>query len=152
MSESAVNSKSATKEVLVVAEDSVPNRKILVTILQKMGFAVVETSDGAEAWAFLKEPKDYKVLAIITDMMMPNMSGLELLGHCRSSDVYRDTPILLVTAVSDRDAIVQAKGHNVNGYMLKPIRSEVLFHKLTEFFPNHDGLKLFGKTVLNKAA
>ena len=144
---------SEEKSVVVVAEDSTPNRKILVTLLQRMGFSVVETSDGVEAWTFMKEPKEgSKVLALITDMMMPNMGGLELIGHCRSHENYGSLPIVLVTAVSDRDAIVQAKGHNVNGYMLKPIRSEVLYKKMTELFPQHAGLKAFGKNILGKVA
>jgi CheY-like chemotaxis protein len=128
---------------LIVAEDSVVNRKILVNILQRLGFTVAEFENGKLACeAFNKSPADYA--AIFSDIMMPEMDGLQFLQAVRSHKSGAQVPFVLLTAVSDKATIEQAKASNVNGYLLKPVAFDKVTKKLQEFFPKIKFPKLAG--------
>ena len=123
-------------EYIVVAEDSAPNRNILVLLIRKMGFKVFECDDGGAAWKVIQENSDKKIVAVISDLMMPEMDGLELLRKCRSEERIKDIPFVLVTAVSDKDYIFEAKNLKVHGYILKPVTYKRVSAKLQEIFPD----------------
>lgn len=124
------------KETILIAEDSPPNRKILSHLLKKLDYNVIECVDGQEAWEhYLKDGGVDGLVAILSDIMMPNMDGLGLLKHVREDSQYKDIPFVLITAVSDKDYIIQAKSLNVNGYILKPVTFQRVTTKLKEMFP-----------------
>ena len=135
---------SAGDEFIVVAEDSAPNRTILVHLLKKLNYNVFDCEDGVQAWKALEENKDKNIVAVISDIMMPNMDGLELLKKTREDEHYKDKPFLLVTAVSEKEYIFQAKNLNVNGYILKPVTFQRVSKKLQELFPDRKFPKLVG--------
>ena len=122
---------------IVVAEDSAPNRNILTLLLKKMGFDVIECEDGSVAWQALSNNADKNIVAVITDLMMPNMDGLELIRRVRGSDQWKNLPVVLVTAVADKDYIFEAKSLNTQGYILKPVTYKRVSAKLQEVFPSH---------------
>ena len=123
--------------VIMVAEDSPPNRAILVHLLRKLGFAVVECKDGMIALEEMQKLREQKILilAVLSDIMMPRMDGIELLKQIRAVDEWKTLPFVLVTAVSDKTHIMEAKEHNVNGYILKPVTVQRVQSKLQELFP-----------------
>ena len=128
---------SDKKEIILVAEDSPPNRKILGHLLKKLNYNVIECPNGQEAWdSYLKEESVDGLVAIFSDIMMPSMDGLGLLKNVRKTNKYKDTPFVLITAVSNEDYIVQAKSFNVSGYILKPITFQRITTKLKELFPS----------------
>jgi CheY-like chemotaxis protein len=122
-------------ETVIVAEDSQVNRKILVHLLVKMGYNVCEYENGKLAWeAFSRQdPKD--PIAIFSDIMMPEMDGISFLRNVRNDGPNKTIPFVLLTAVSDKDSIVEAKSLNVNGYLLKPVSYDKVKKKLSELFP-----------------
>lgn len=126
---------AGVEEFVVVAEDSPPNRTILVLLLKKLGFKVVECEDGDVAWKFLEQNKSLNIVAVVSDLMMPNMDGLELLRRVRNAEHISGLPFVLVTAVSDKDYIFEAKKLNVHGYILKPITFKRVSEKFQQLFP-----------------
>lgn len=134
MSEPA-SENSGTREYILIAEDSPPNRKILAHLLKKLDYEVIECVDGQEAWEKHLKEKKMNLVAILSDIMMPNLDGIGLLKCVREQSSYKDIPFILITAVSDKDYIVQAKNLNVNGYILKPVTFQRVTSKLKELFP-----------------
>lgn len=134
MSEPA-SENSGTREYILIAEDSPPNRKILAHLLKKLDYEVIECVDGQEAWDKLLKENRINLVAILSDIMMPNLDGIGLLKCVREQSSYKDIPFILITAVSDKDYIVQAKNLNVNGYILKPVTFQRVTSKLKELFP-----------------
>lgn len=95
-----VVAKNARKTVLL-AEDSLATRTLETRILEQAGYEVITAADGQEAWARLAEQT---FDAVITDVMMPKLSGLELTEKIRSSSKYHELPVVLVTSLaSDED-------------------------------------------------
>lgn len=123
-------------EKIIIAEDSIPNQKILAHLLTKLGYEVIACNNGAEAWSKLNDPATGPVTAILSDMMMPEEDGMTFLKRVRESEKFAQTPFVLITAVSDKDQIVAAKNLKVNGYILKPITFHRVIAKLKELFPN----------------
>lgn len=127
---------SQEKLTALVAEDSSVNRKILVHILKKLGFEVSEHENGKLAWEDFKSKPAGTYGVVFSDIMMPEMDGLQLLKCVRTESDAKDVPFVLLTAVSDKESIMQAKTHNVNGYLLKPVSFDKVSNKVRQFFPN----------------
>ena len=129
-------SEPTPKERILVAEDSAPNRKILCHLLEKLGYEVLSYDNGSLAWNALCEEENQNVVAIISDIMMPEMSGIDLLKNVRGDEKLKDLPFVLVTAVQEKEYIIEAKAQKVNGYILKPVTFQRVTSKLQELFPN----------------
>lgn len=134
------------KDIIVVAEDSPPNRTILVHLLKKLGFDVIECADGEMAYKELEAAHNKKlpVVAVLSDIMMPKVDGVQFLKKVREHAALKDLPFVLITAVAEKEYIVQAKSMNVNGYVLKPVTFQRVMSKLTELFPEKTFPKLAG--------
>lgn len=109
----------------MVVDDSSTMRRIVVNSLQRIGFTdTVEAGDGVEAL----ERFDRSVGFVITDWNMPNMTGTEFARALR--DRGEQVPILMVTARSVRDDIIEAMQAGVNNYIVKPFTPQVLKEKI----------------------
>jgi two-component system chemotaxis response regulator CheY len=131
----AIKTDEISKEYIIVAEDSPPNRTILTLLLRKLGFEVLECDDGEAAWTFLDKNRDLNIIAVISDIMMPHMDGMELLRKIRGDKQFENMQFVFVTAVSEKDYIFEAKTLNVQGYILKPVTYKRVSQKLQEMFP-----------------
>jgi two-component system chemotaxis response regulator CheY len=126
------------QDVVIVAEDSLPNRKILQNLLEKFHFHVEVCDNGLQAWTLIEKLRGRKELvAVITDILMPELDGIELLKKIRADSEYAKLPVIIVTALSDKSCILEARNHHVDGYILKPITLQKLESKLKELFPHH---------------
>jgi CheY-like chemotaxis protein len=85
-------------DVLVV-EDDPDLRDALAELLRDEGFAVSTAENGVRALQHLEGPELPKV--IVSDLMMPEMNGWELLDHVRGSDRLRKVPVLVMTAAAE---------------------------------------------------
>lgn len=134
----------SAKPVILVAEDSAPNRKILTHLLEKLGFEVAQCENGRQALDILTIRPEVasKVIMIISDIMMPQMDGIEFLRQVRGNETLKKTPFVLVTAVSEKQYVTQAIELSVNGYILKPITFQRVRDKIKEIFPNSDFSKV----------
>jgi two-component system chemotaxis response regulator CheY len=111
----------------LVVDDSSTMRRIVVNSLQRIGFGeVVEAGDGREAL----DKFDDTVKFVITDWNMPNMTGTELARALREREDGRQVPILMVTARSVREDIIEAMEAGVNNYIVKPFTPQILKEKI----------------------
>ncbi|MCP4750263.1 MAG: response regulator [Proteobacteria bacterium] len=116
---------------IIVAEDNDNIRKLIINILTNVGFTdITEAENGRIAWE--KIQKDQYDL-VLTDWMMPEMDGLELLKKIRTgSGDIKHTPILMITASDKSDDILQAAKWNINGYIVKPFSVKTILSKIKE--------------------
>ena len=109
----------------LVVDDSSTMRRIVVNSLQRIGFTdTVEAGDGQEAL----DRFDASVGFVITDWNMPNMTGTELARALRERG--EQVPILMVTARSVREDIIEAMEAGVNNYIVKPFTPQILKEKI----------------------
>ncbi len=105
------------KKKVLVAEDHPDTRSVLVLMMERWGFEVVEARNGREAMTMV-EASDFDLMVV--DMAMPLMDGFELVKRVRARSQSKNTPILAVTALDapeDRDRCLEA---GCNDYLSKP--------------------------------
>ena len=96
----ATEEEEEARKVILLAEDSITTRTQEKRILESAGYEVVTAVDGADA--FRKLPtRDFD--AVVSDVEMPNMTGLELTAKIRENSRYKELPIILVTSLASDD-------------------------------------------------
>ena len=107
---------------LLYAEDEQETRKDHLIYLQsRYDFTIYEANDGIEALLLYKE---HKPDIVLTDITMPNMCGLELAKEIRKISYH--TKIIILTAHSEQEKLMQAFDSNVINYLVKPINRQKL--------------------------
>ncbi|WP_395144403.1 response regulator [Armatimonas sp.] len=104
------------KRILAVDDDE-SIRRILQVNLERGGYTVETAQSGASALPLLLK-NHYDLL--ISDVMMPEMDGLELLEHVRQSPELRKLPVILLTAQSSERDITRAYVKGTDLYLTKP--------------------------------
>lgn len=113
---------------LLVVDDSSTMRRIIRNNLKSLGFEdIIEAENGEIAMTRLQSEK---VDIVITDWNMPVMSGLELVTAMRGNPTLKQTPVLMVTTVAEKDEIVKAMQAGVTNYVVKPFDAATLKGKL----------------------
>jgi CheY-like chemotaxis protein len=115
-------SQNSAAPRLLVVDDVEDNRNLLRRRFTRLGYEVLEAEDGAKALAMCAT---YPFDLVLLDIMMPGIDGLEVLKRLR--EVHSDTslPIIMVTAKSASEDVVEALLMGANDYITKPVDMEV---------------------------
>jgi PAS domain S-box-containing protein len=106
------------KQVLLVVDDDELNRDMLSRRLRRAGYDVVAVDGGQAALdTIAATPIDL----VLLDIMMPGMSGLEVLGHLRGAPATARLPVILVTAKAASEHVVEGLEQGADDYVTKPI-------------------------------
>jgi CheY-like chemotaxis protein len=110
------------KTKVLIAEDNPDSQQLLQMILESEGFIVTTASDGEKAIDILREIKPD---ILVTDLLLPTVSGGDLIRHVRSTPELAQTPIVVISAYGDSyESEALAAGANV--VLKKPLDSDVL--------------------------
>lgn len=88
-----------SKGRILVADDDPAILRLISTILEKEGFSVVTARDGREAFKTLQADSDFT--AAVLDVVMPHISGPELVRHMRTEKRFMKIPVMMMTAEQD---------------------------------------------------
>ncbi|UCE60590.1 MAG: sigma-54-dependent Fis family transcriptional regulator, partial [Phycisphaerales bacterium] len=124
------------RATILLADDEETLRQNLAQVLGEEGFNVVVCPDGAEALRALKERT---VDAIITDLRMPGVPGMELIDH--AATLAPQAPIIAITAFGEVETAVEAMRKGVRDYICKPLIFDELIFKLKGFLKEDNLLK-----------
>lgn len=112
----------ATRGTILIVEDDRSIRRYLEVILQRAGYCVIAAADGLEA---MKAALTSSVDAVVTDAIMPHLSGYELCRFLRHHPKLSGLPVILLSGFERADAT-----HETNDrpdvYLAKPVRPEEL--------------------------
>jgi two-component system chemotaxis response regulator CheY len=116
---------------ILVVEDSPSMRAFLTTVIEggteSYDLEIVEASSGFEA---LKSLPHHKFDAILTDINMPDINGLELVSFLKNHPVYRAIPIMVISTESTEADRNRARALGAEEYLVKPFQSGELVEKL----------------------
>lgn len=108
---------------ILIVDDSASMRNMVAATLQSAGHQVKDAGDGQQA---LVHAKGGAFDAVITDLNMPVMNGIELVKNLRAMPNYKYTPILLLTTESSSDKKSEGKQAGATGWLVKPFNPEKL--------------------------
>jgi len=117
---------------ILIVDDFSTMRRIIKNLLRDIGFTnMLEADDGLTALPILKAGG---VDFLVTDWNMPGMQGIDLLKAVRADEALSTLPVLMVTAETKREQIIEAAQAGVNGYIVKPFTAGTLKDKIDKIF------------------
>jgi CheY-like chemotaxis protein len=114
---------------VLIVEDSHDLRHLFARVLQGKGFRVYEASNGREA---LERVREIRPNVILTDVMMPEMDGIELIRHLRAMPSTAEIPVVVMTAAATDEVKRDARGLGVVGVLEKPLNSRTLLARINQ--------------------
>lgn len=112
---------------LLIIDDSTVNNIILQNLLEDIGYEVHTALNGEDA---LKIIEEISPDLILLDLMMPEVSGFDLLERFRKDQI--NIPVVIVSAFSDNEYKKKAKELGARDYLLKPVDKETLVSCIEE--------------------
>ena len=109
---------------VLIVDDSSSMRAVIKKIIKISGFNVgefLEAADGEEAMKVLTH--DW-VDVVLTDINMPNMNGLELIGEMKKDELLRSIPVVMVTTEGSEKRMRESMKLGASGYINKPFLPE----------------------------
>ena len=122
------SSKKAASGKILVVDDEPDCLRIIQCRLEWCHYVVSTAGNGEEA---LRIAEDEKPDLILLDTNMPVMNGLQMLQRMRKNPVLRDTPVIMVTALCERQDIAAASAYGIADYITKPVDFTGLLDKIS---------------------
>ncbi|KQT34500.1 HD domain-containing phosphohydrolase [Methylophilus sp. Leaf414] len=107
-----------TRKTILIADDEEKNRTYLDAILTSEGYATLHANDGKMAFELIKE---HQPDLILLDAMMPVLNGFELAEKLKSNEATKVIPIIMITALVDRNSRMRALQCGVEEFVTKPV-------------------------------
>jgi len=108
---------------VLVVDDEAANVQLLTTLLTREGYAVVTASNGEEALgAIARESPDL----VLMDVMMPKLNGYQVCEQLKKNDATRLTPVVLVTALNEREGKIRGINSGADDFLTKPVNAHEL--------------------------
>lgn len=104
-------------KTILAVDDSASIRQMVSYTLKGAGYEVIGAVDGQDA---LDKANSHKVNLVLTDINMPRMDGLQLLGSLRKLANYKTIPILMLTTESGDEIKAKGKAAGATGWLVKP--------------------------------
>ena len=115
---------------ILIAEDNRISLKLMDMNLQRNGYETYTAVNGKVALDLLEQHQDVDL--VVTDIMMPEMDGLELLTSLKANADWQKIPVIMCTVLSDFEMIKKAYKMGCSHYITKPIVAGQLIEKVTE--------------------
>jgi two-component system chemotaxis response regulator CheY len=116
---------------ILIVDDSAAIRKILQRVLRQTEIPIGNIMEAGEGLEALEALKKQKVDLILTDINMPKMDGLQLLGAIKASPEWRHLPVVLITTEGGEAKVSEAVRLGAAGYVRKPFTADQIKEKLT---------------------
>ncbi|MDP1634073.1 MAG: response regulator [Gallionellaceae bacterium] len=139
-----MSATSQKKPLILVVDDEVRNVKLLETLLHAEGYATIVARNGREALALAAAEKPDLILL---DVMMPDMDGFETVARLKADPKTKQVPVIMVTALDDRDSKLRALEAGAEEFLSKPIdradltvrvRNLLRLKEYNDFLANHN--------------
>jgi DNA-binding response OmpR family regulator len=109
--------------LILIVDDNEMNRDMLSRRLRRMGYASHLAENGEEALAMIADTS-YDLMLL--DIMMPALSGYEVLERIKQDDATRSLPVIMISAVDDLDSVVRCIELGAEDYLFKPFNPVLL--------------------------
>ena len=123
------DNKKCDGPLILIVDDAYAMRRLIQTHLQEAGFQTLMAESAEDA---LRLAKVNRPALIVTDWMMPKVSGIHLMEMVRADPSLHATPIIICTAKGTRADVVEALKKGVSDFIRKPFNKEILLKKINQ--------------------
>jgi putative two-component system response regulator len=110
---------------ILIVDDDISVLESSEALLKEYGYSIISCSNANDAMAQLKRRT---VDVVLTDIRMPEISGIELLEMIRNVNI--DVPVILMTAYAELDTAISAMGKGAFDFIIKPYKPELLVRSI----------------------
>lgn len=121
---------------ILVVEDEEMLRETITMMLELDGYEVASFETGDEALEFLKKTPNHEIQLLLLDLMLPGLSGLEVIQKMKSDTALLNIPIVLQTGTTDSKDIDNAMKAGAVAYIAKPYTRKMLLTLIQPFLGN----------------
>ncbi|MEF3254033.1 MAG: response regulator [Deferribacterales bacterium] len=114
---------------VLLSDDELRLRKVIVLHLKKLNYEVIEASNGLQA---VEMAKNNNPDVIVLDIMMPEMDGLTACREIRKIEGFENKPIIMLTAKATESDIQEGLKNGASAYLTKPFSPKELVDKIEE--------------------
>jgi putative two-component system response regulator len=142
-----MTNEGTTQGSVLIVDDEEKNLRLIGTILKSYGYSYGTATSGPEA---LEKAAAAPPDLIYLDVMMPQMNGFEVCQRLKANPLTATIPVVIVSALSDRESKLEALNHGVIDFLSKPIDPTELMIKtrnLVKIKKYEDALKLHGENL-----
>ena len=125
------------KKKLLIVEDNDKLRGTIATLLEDH-FEVRQAADGREG---IDKARLHGPDLIISDIMMPETNGYELVDELKANDKTKHIPIILLTALSEDEKKIEGYNYGADDYVVKPFKFDVLLSRINNLLKTREDLK-----------
>ena len=119
--------------MVVIDDDCITAELITDALEQQLGVDVYSFNRSKQARDFLLQQSNATISLIISDQMMPDYNGLDLLHACRQAQLT--VPFLLLTSDATRDTVIRARQLGASQFVAKPFEVDNLLEKVRALMP-----------------
>ncbi|MBN2612861.1 MAG: response regulator [Bacteroidales bacterium] len=119
--------KASNEINILVVDDSTTNVVLLEAILDEKGYRIHTALNAKEAYSIIAK---HKPDLILLDLLMPKISGFDFLKEIKKNNVTKDTPVIIVSALTDEDNIDKILQMGAIDFVKKPIDLQYLVNKV----------------------
>jgi len=123
---------------LLVVEDNTISLRMLEVLLQSNGYTVVTAKTGKQALLRLEEREDIQM--VLTDLIMPEMDGLQLLDELGRHPRWKTLPVIVLTSLNDADTVRRVVQAGCRNYLVKPLKEEIVIPKVKALLAGAPGV------------
>lgn len=117
-------------------DNSAAIRKLIGRALRQAGVAIGDVFEAADGMEALHKLAAQPVGLVFSGINMPKMDGFELLGRLKGNELWKDVPVIMVSADASRRKVLEAAQLGAAGYLRKPFTSEQVKLKLAGILGN----------------
>lgn len=121
---------AAVQKTILVVEDSQTSRKVISMLLGRKGYTIIEAKSGSEA---LQRSEETVPDLVLLDVMLPDMTGYEVLSRLRQSAGLAEVPVIMLTGKSKPSDRLKGLFHGSNEYLTKPFDPAKLLAVLEKY-------------------
>ncbi len=125
----------ASHRTVLVVDDDLTFRRIWRHVGEQLSLRVIEAANPEQAWELVQQEMPD---AIVLDVLFPEGSALEFLRQLRQEERLRNCPVLVCSAVAEREAVLQLAREGIQGWLIKPFSISEAQQRLLRLLGAHE--------------
>ena len=117
------------KHTVMIIDDEIAILRLISRMIAAAGYNTIQTQDGHEALHILENSTPIPDL-ITLDLMMPNITGIEVLKRIKNNPALANIPIIILTAVGQQELLTEAETLGADAYLTKPFAAADLLNRI----------------------
>ncbi|MFW6327532.1 MAG: response regulator [Bacteroidota bacterium] len=124
--------KRQNDDYILIVDDSETNNVLLEALLEDVGYNTKTALSASEGWILIHEKKPHLILL---DLLMPKISGFQMLDRLKANEKFSDIPVVIVSALNEPDTIDTLMKAGADDFFAKPINIKTIILRVQELFP-----------------